>query len=63
MNLNELIETLKSYQNEYGNMEVVTYYNLPTHSNPHFGSKLLFVDSTGDNVLHELKWNSSYKIA
>lgn len=61
MTLNELIETLKLHQNKYGNNEVVTYYNLPTHSNPHFGSKIIFVDSTGDNILNEISWNSTYK--
>lgn len=61
MTLNELIETLKSQQTKYGNIEVVTYYSLPTHSNPHFGSKIIFVDSTGDNILNEISWNSTYK--
>ena len=61
MTLNELIETLNSYHDKYGNIEVVTYNSLPTHSNPHFGNKIIFVDSTGDNILDEISWNSTYK--
>ena len=61
MTLNELIETLNSYNDKYGNIEVVTYNSLPTHSNPHFGNKIIFVDSTGDNILDEISWNRTYK--
>ena len=61
MTLNELIETLKLHQNKYGNNEFVTYHSLPTPSNPHFGRKILSVDSTGDNILNEISWNSTYK--
>ena len=61
MTLNELIETLKLHQNKYGNNEVGNYHSLPTHSSPHFGSKIIFVDSTGDNILNEITWDSTYK--
>ena len=61
MTLNELIETLKLHQDKYGNNEVVTYHSLPTHSNPHFGNRIIFVDSAGDNILSEISWNSTHK--